>query len=301
MRNAVPAFWLMTSVMLAGLAPATLHAQWSDSSRPQHAWLRGRFADALLKESSGVAVSGEHQGILWTINDSGNGPWLFATDTGGRAIARIPLDARNIDWEAVAVGPCPPGSCVYVGDIGDGAHGRREIGIYRLAEPDPAEPTLQQTEHLRATYPDGPHNAEAMLVDDGGNVWIITKGERGGPRVYRLPASAWQRDDVVTAEFVQTLPIPASEGLQHQVTDAAMAPDGKRVVVRTYGALYFLAMDRNRFEPDRTRPRCVVWGLEMQGEGVDWLGDGRLVLTSENGPLGGGGMIYLVECPGHRE
>lgn len=297
MKQAGQVLQLMIPAACFALAAAPLQAQWGDAAAPEHAWRRGTFADAELKESSGVAVSRAHPGILWTVNDSGNGPWIFATDTTGRAVARIPLDARNRDWEAIAIGSCPPGSCLFVGDIGDNAERREEVGVYRLAEPDPADSSLRRVEHLRVSYPDGPHDAEALVVDPRGDFWLITKGRKNGVRVYRVPAAAWQRDNVVMAEFVQILPIPADDGFQYQVTDAAMAPDGERLVVRTYSTLYFLTPAGGRFLPERTRPPCVVWGMEMQGEGVDWLGDGRLVLTSENGLLGGGGTIYLVECP----
>ncbi|MGH7657569.1 MAG: hypothetical protein ACREL6_04995, partial [Gemmatimonadales bacterium] len=190
MKQAGRALQLTIPAACFALAAVPLQAQWGEESAPDHAWRRGAFTDAQLKESSGVAVSRAYPGILWTVNDSGNGPWIFATDTTGRAVARIPLDARNRDWEAIALGPCPRGSCLYVGDIGDNGEGRKEIGIYRLVEPDPADSSLRRVEHLRVSYPDGAHDAEALAVDLKGGVWLITKGRKDGVRVYRVPAAA---------------------------------------------------------------------------------------------------------------
>ena len=68
----------------------------------------GVFASPRVKESSGIAVSRTHRGLLWTHNDSGDGPYLYATDTTGadRGARRLPVD-DPIDWEDMAEGPCP--------------------------------------------------------------------------------------------------------------------------------------------------------------------------------------------------
>src|SRR2546428_7078065 len=41
--------------------------------------LQGTFQSPRLVESSGVAVSHAYRGVLWTHNDSGDGPYLYAT------------------------------------------------------------------------------------------------------------------------------------------------------------------------------------------------------------------------------
>ena len=72
-----------------------------------------------LPEASGLAVSRRTPGRLWSHNDSGE-PVLVALDARGTVTARVRLTGVKIDdWEAIAVGACPGGSCVYVGDIGD--------------------------------------------------------------------------------------------------------------------------------------------------------------------------------------
>lgn len=284
--------------MLASVTAAPAHAQWpSDPARPPvHAWLRGRLADPDLTESSAVVVSRAHPGVLWTLNDSGHAPDLFATDTLGRARGRVPVAARNVDWEALAPGPCPSGTCLYIGDTGDNAERRETVAIYRLPEPDPREQAVRRTRSLVFRYPDGAHDAEAMLITPDTAVWIITKGRSGGVRVYRLGPEAWGREGTATAALVQTLPIPTEEGVRELVTDAALSPDGRHVVIRTYATLYFLTWEGDRLLPEVPRPPCRVWGMETQGEGVAWLDGSRLVLTSERGVLGGGGSVYIVQC-----
>src|SRR6266568_6264490 len=50
--------------------------------------LQATFQSPRLVESSGVAVSRAYPGVLWTHNDSGDGPYLYATDLRGPTAAR---------------------------------------------------------------------------------------------------------------------------------------------------------------------------------------------------------------------
>ena len=87
-----------------------------------------------LREASGLAASRRHAAVLYSHNDSGDGPHLYALNAtdgsllavyrvtregDGPAANRTAVDAR--DWEDMAVGPCPVrrgvgegGSCLYV-------------------------------------------------------------------------------------------------------------------------------------------------------------------------------------------
>jgi hypothetical protein len=93
-----------------------------------------------LTESSGVAVSRAHPGIVWTHNDSGDGPYLYATDLHGNDRGAIRVSgAAAVDWEDMALAPCPSGrgECVYLADTGDNLERRTSVTIYAVAEPDP--------------------------------------------------------------------------------------------------------------------------------------------------------------------
>src|SRR5512134_250324 len=74
---------------------------------------------ANLPEASGVAASRRTPGVLWSHNDSGE-PGLVAVATDGTTRGRVYVAGASAgDWEDIEVGPCPQGSCVYIGDIGD--------------------------------------------------------------------------------------------------------------------------------------------------------------------------------------
>ena len=46
--------------------------------------------------------------MLWSHNDSGDAPTLYAIDLKGTLLAKVAvLDAVAIDWEDIAGGPCP--------------------------------------------------------------------------------------------------------------------------------------------------------------------------------------------------
>ena len=122
-----------------------------------------------LPEASGLAIGRRGPDRLWTHNDSG-APELVALDRAGRVVARVTVTGAEVeDWEAVAAGSCPAGSCLFNGDIGDNDAVRPFVTIYRLEEPAGSPPSSLAADVVRATYPDGPRDAETLLVTaDGG-------------------------------------------------------------------------------------------------------------------------------------
>jgi hypothetical protein len=265
----------------------------------------GRFGAAGITESSGVVVSRRHAGVLWTHNDSGDGPWLYAVDSTGRRLAAFRVrDAAVVDWEDLALGPCPrtgqrDADCLYVGDIGDNAGRRPFVTLYVVREPDPATTghsgETGPARALQIRYADGPHDAEALVVDPDGSVGIITKG-RGGPILrYTIPAGVFRRESV-TVQAVDTLAITAPLAFGRWVTGAAIAPSGTLAVVRTYTDLHLYAVHGGRWTPEPGR--CHLGLAEPQGEGVDFVDERTrtFVLTSERG-IAAEGVITTVRCP----
>ena len=90
---------------------------------------------AELRETSGVASGIRNPGLVWTHNDRGHRPVLYAVDRDGQVQARIELNQSNDDWEDVARAPCDLGACLYVAGTGDNEERRDIISFYRLAEP----------------------------------------------------------------------------------------------------------------------------------------------------------------------
>lgn len=291
----------MRLLVAALFLPKVLAGQ-TIAPRPVTAVRTGTFQNPAIRESSGVARSRTMPRVLFTVNDSGNDPVVFAFDSSGRDLGQWPVPGvGNRDWEALAIGPCPVGSCLYLGDLGDNAERRPSVTIYRVREPSrldifrhAADATPLAPDSLVVLYPDGPHDAEAMWVDGTGAVFVVTKGRSGGIRLFRLPGDAFGRGRPAMAELMEVVPITPEQRFGRWVTDAALAPDGRRLAIRTYTELYlFPLLPLGRLGKPVV---CNVAGLEPQGEGVEWLDSVRLVLTSESVPGGGPGPIHVVHC-----
>jgi hypothetical protein len=146
---------------------------------------------------------------------------------------------------------------------------------------------------LQFRYPRGRRDVEAAFVSSDGTIYLITKARDRVPTVYRLLPEAWETGETVTAVEIGTLPI-VSGSLGNRVTDAALSPSGRTVAVRTYLAIYlFILTPEGTLVP--TGIACDAAGLQLQGEGISWLNDRVLVLTSEGG-FGTRGTIVLLGC-----
>ena len=275
-------------------------------------------ARADLVENSAALMSRAQPGIIFTINDSGNEPLLFALDTTGadRGAWRV-VGASNVDWEAAALGPCPSvdasartthsSGCIYIGDTGDNNAVYTQRAIYRVREPG-AQATgfsgALATERLDYRYPDRPHDVEAMYVAADGTVTLITKrpleDARGHLRpalVFSLPNAFWGSDTTAVAQLVDSLPIVPGSAPRRLITDASLSTDGRLLAVRTYAQIYVFATDSSNARVRSTvRPAiCNIAQIEtVGGEGITWYADSsRLLLTSE----GWNTPMHVVNCP----
>ena len=223
-----------------------------------------------LPEGSGVAISGRTPGRLWAHNDSGDAV-LVALDTRGAVTGRVRVAGVKVnDWEAVAVGPCPGGPCIYIADIGDNEADRKRITIYRVSEPSTGD-SVAVKDTFHATYPDGAHDAEALLVAPDGGPFIVTKGETDPVGLYRFPREL--RPGATHQLERVGKPRTVSEG--ERITDGSVSPDGTWVVLRTkQGLVFHRAADLfggNWTGAGRVDLKAVG---EPQGEGVAIAADG---------------------------
>ncbi|MGH7481803.1 MAG: hypothetical protein ACRELV_06570 [Longimicrobiales bacterium] len=238
-----------------------------------------------LREASGLAASRRHEGVLWTHDDSGGEPEIFAIDTAGRLLSTVRVtDATFTDWEDIEVGPCDVGDCIYIGDIGNNRRDRDSATIFVIPEPAPTETVSAPARRLRLRYPGGPAaDAEALFVLPGPAVYVISKGIEQPVTVFRYPGEP-RPGVAVELEAVQTL-TPEPVALPDQVTGAGASPDGDLVAVRTYTALQLYRPTDGRLSAALLDSAGIdlTPAAEPQGEGVA-LGDGGNVwLVSERG------------------
>ena len=260
----------------------------------------GRIESDDVTESSGLAASLCQPNVLWTHNDSGDDAYIFAMASGGKHLGTWRVtDARNDDWEDIAVYKDPEGICyLYIGDIGNNKLSRAQLKIYRIKEPavsdagaasstknpletDPADVALFK-------YSDTPHNAETMMVrQQTGDVYVLTKRVDGPSLVFKITPTFGSAQPVV-AEGTGAISLPSvPNGL---LTGGAISSDGTRVILCDYSAGYELELgDATGFDEIWTRrPVPVDLGDRRQGEAVTFRPDGKAVLaTSEkkNSPI----------------
>lgn len=254
-----------------------------------------------LVESSGVVASTLVPGVYWTHNDSGDGPFLYATDSTGRDLGAVRVaGAGAVDWEDLAAGPCVvvPGRCLYAADIGDNAQRRARVVLYRLREPAPPHGpadtlrTVPLLDSLVLVYPDRPHDAEALAVEPGGTVLLVTKDLFGPAVLYRTSASAGASHH--TLSVVGPLALETSVVTGRLATGAALSPDGGLLAIRTYVSLHFFRLRGDSLPlPLNPRRGITIPVVEPQGEGVAFDGPDRLVLTSERGSAQHGTLVRL--------
>ena len=248
-----------------------------------------------LEETSGVAASRAHESILWTHNDSGGEAEVVAVRANGELVGRVAIrGARAQDWEDLALGACPEGTCLYLADIGDGTARRAEVGVYRFAEPDPAGGAVR-ARYFPARYPTGPRDAEALFVLPGGEIHLVTKGRTEGVDLYRYPQSPTEGEPA-TLELVRRLAVGA-QPLEAQVTGASASPSGEWVAIRSYkGLALWRTADLMREGGAPARLIDLEPLGEVQGEAVALLDNGGVVLTSEGGFPGAMGSVVLAVC-----
>jgi hypothetical protein len=252
-----------------------------------------------LPEASGVAASRASTGVVWSHNDSGE-PVVVALSTNGAVLGRVWIAGAAVeDWEDIDVGPCPGGSCLYIGDIGDNNAKRGSVTVYRVTEPDPKTARSPRAESMRLTYPDGPKDAESLVVLPDGSLLLVTKGERSAISVYRTPG-AFANGTTVRLEPLATI----AEGnrrdgvsRQDRVTGAAASRDGKWIALRTLQAVTFHRMSDLEAGKVQEVLRYDVSGLgERQGEGIDFGEDDTIWLTSEGGGASRPGSLARLQC-----
>ena len=279
-------------VVVAALAAVDAAQSPAPACRPAGAMAR---LDG-LQEASGLALSRRSPGRLWTHNDSGE-PVIFAVSAAGSVTGRFRLTGVKVtDWEAMSAGPCGSAACLYVADIGDNDANRKRVTVYRMPEPGNGDGSGAPKDAFHATYPDGPRDAETLLVGSDGALYIVSKGETGGVALYRFPREL--RPGATHA--LERVGKPRDTGKVDEgsrVTDGAVSADGRWVVLRSktrvwlHPAAEFLAGSWTV-----SREIDVASLREPQGEGIAMDAEGTIYLAGEGGSKSQPGTLATLAC-----
>jgi hypothetical protein len=257
----------------------------------------GTLASGEMDETSGLAASSRFDGVYFANNDSGDTARFFAVDATGRRLATFVYAKGTVfDCEDIARGPCDPAdpsrSCLFIGDIGDNGSTRHGITVYRVAEPGTLADTDLAADALPMVYPDGPHDAETLLVHPvAGVLTIVTKVATGASSIYeaRPPLVA---GSVTTLVKVGTIVSPAGSP---RFTGGDVGPKG--ILLRTYTHAYFVPMRSGQSVAAALgSPLCSLpVAREEQGEAIAWTRSGDGFMTTSEGRFA---RLSSVRCDG---
>ena len=230
-----------------------------------------------LLEISGVAASRINPGILYIHDDSGNPNQVYLTDGTGADKGTLTLtQVGNRDWEDIAVGPGPVAgvSYVYVGDIGDNDSKYSSVFVYRFPEPDltgktmPYVADINSVDIIELKYPDGPANAETLMVDPLTRDIYIASKQSNLSKIYvaRYPQST-------TSVTTMT---PVVELYFNKATGGDISPDGTEILLRSNELIWYWKLPAGMSIPDglMTQPEVAPYANnEPQGEGIGFAAD----------------------------
>lgn len=223
-----------------------------------HTVEHGSLDVELIAEASGLAISQSKPHLLYHINDSGDGPYLYVTDQDGSNVRKITVSGFiPKDVEDLTLGTCPDGTgnCIYIADIGDNWTLRSHIRIIVIPEPTGEETTIDPTHILKLRYPDEAHNAEGLALHPNGTLYILTKEYNEITRkvqdskLYYLDLSLIQPNiSSYPLSFLTTLPLTTWQADTRDrwsklPTALDISYDGKYFLVLTYNHAFEISYE----------------------------------------------------------
>ena len=162
------------------------------------------------------AGPGSGRGAYWTINDSGDAGVAYALRPNGEWPGTLNFRRPPRDVEAIALHE----NRLYMADIGDNLGQRDFVPSTSSTTRGPRPEVNYRAWDFR--YPDGRHDAEALLVDDArAGCFLVTKQARGGA-IYAAPPRP-SRETVNDLKQVADAP--------SLVTDGTFLPGGDRIAL----------------------------------------------------------------------
>ena len=240
-----------------------------------------------VHETSGLFF---YDGKLFTHNDSGGKPILYALDTSSfEIIQKITLsNAKNKDWEDV----CFDGTTVFVGDFGNNKGSRKHLRIYTFPVRDiPKEGNVSVTvDTIEFVFEDQTnfnsrlvhdYDCEAMFATDR-YLYLFSKGwKTGTTRMYRLEKKPghqvakminWfdSKGLITGADYNKELNVIALVGYVNQIWEPFL------YILYDFDEETVTAHGRRIDLPNH-------WGMQM--EGITFFDNYRCYISAESTPV----------------
>lgn len=244
--------------------------------------------DPALQELSGMVLAGDR---IYAIGDGGSDDFVFELDLTCSVQRKIPVPIDPFDVEDLAVS----GRTLVLSDTGDNLLARETVAFITM-DLDTGAGTLH-----RVTFPDGAHDAESLLLDSDGHVFVVTKELFGTSGVY-TPVGDRTLGDLAqpgpTAMVrVGTVSLGQQTPLSVMFTGGSVSSDGSMLALRSYTDVYLYTVVDGGIGVTltQTEPERIPLPTEPQGEAVAFSPTGDLLIGSESagGPLP---PIYVLDA-----
>ncbi|MFO6423889.1 hypothetical protein [Motilimonas sp. KMU-193] len=250
-----------------------------------------------VNETSALAM---RYGKLWTINDSGDGAFLYKLNVSNQFVeTKLKVtDAVNHDWESLA----QDDTNLFIADCGNNAGKRDKFQIYQVPwhEIDVASNGSRLSserinirfsgQHDRLEAYDHNYDCEAMTVIDN-QLWLFSKNWADlNTQVYRAEIGVTPQ----VLNPLQTLPV---NGL---ITAADYyAPTGRLALLgyskqRLFGHAFIWLFDVVGGEIDLSRAQYYELPEYAQWEGLIWKNDKTLLIGAESSPLSSASVAEII-------
>lgn len=233
---------------VVGINPARCDEADSDEIAYATAELVAHLDCRAIRESSGLASSRRHRHVLWTHNDSGGEPAIYAFDQEGRDLGKVQIDgAKAVDWEDMASFQLDGKPWLLLADTGDNQLQRTTYQLYLIPEPNLDAPAVRVEHVINFTYEGGSFDCEAVAVDVANRqILLASKDWTFSGKLFSLPLPTGEApaeaqvdgdgleksdDLLLIAQHIASVKLPG-------VTAIDISPDARRAVVLTYAHAY---------------------------------------------------------------
>ncbi len=268
--------------------------------------ITGRLRIKEMDEISGIAVSGIRKDIYYIHNDSGDTSRFFAITPDGTLKNVIyfkgdpsqTLGAVDCEDIAVGIGPDKNKSYVYLGDIGDNRGVRKYITIYRFEEkPNWAKDSLIKNAEVvpvHYKYPDGPKDAESLMIDPIEKLIYIVSKRSDSVTVYTTPLNFKANDTLILSKKCKLY----FNGFRpfKWITAGDISRDGQQILLKSYEKVYYWKRSNNEpvWKTMLKTPTELPYKPEKQGEAIGFTLDGKGYYTTSEGAFA---PIYYYTIP----
>ncbi|MFY1701075.1 MULTISPECIES: hypothetical protein [Micromonospora] len=258
--------------------------------KPEPGKKRCAITDPRLREVSGLVATKSGYIVVNDGTEVEERKRVFYLDTKCQVTKAVAYTQQGpFDTEDLALSP--DGKTLWIADTGDNitSRERRErVAVWTMPVDGSKRPVLH-----RLSYPERkPHDAEALLIGPDNLPLVITKELNGKSQIF-TPTGPLRSGDTEPVPMKKvgevTVPKTTTENPlnsigRQTVTGAARAPDGSRVVLRTYAdAFEFDVADGDVLAALTTGKPRVTPLTDPFGEAISYTPDGKTFVTVSDG------------------